>query len=112
MPLRTFLRCVALGLLDDVKAAVHEHTVGRLERAWLTATFPLVTERADDPRLWRASLRTAWKGVTSRHADALEYFVHMRRNVERTRRWAEMARRDSDLRMRAERAPERAGAVH
>jgi hypothetical protein len=86
MPLRTFLKCVALGVLDNVRAVVHEHTVGRLRRVWATATFPLVTERADDPKLWRASLRTAWGGLVHRHPDALDYFVFMRRNVEATRR--------------------------
>jgi hypothetical protein len=97
MPLRTFVKCVVLGLLDNAKVVAREHTVERARKVWLTATFPLVTDRANDPKLWRSCMRTAWRGLVHRHPDALDYFVTMRRNVESARR---PARRDTPAHVR------------
>ena len=85
--IRAFLTCVVLGVLDHVKVGVREHTVERARKVWLTATFPVVTNRANDPKLWRACMRTAWRGLVHRHPDALDYFVTMRRNVEAVKRF-------------------------
>jgi hypothetical protein len=79
-------------LATRVRAAVREHTVERVRKAVYVATFPLVTDRANQPALWRACARVAWKGLRSPHADALNYFVAMRRHVERGRAMATLAR--------------------
>jgi len=59
-----------------------QHTVGRVKAAWAVATFPAVTPKWYDLRVWRACGRLALKGLVHRDAFALLPFVNERFRVE------------------------------
>jgi hypothetical protein len=58
------------------------HTVGRVKAAWQVATFPAVTPKWFDLRVWRACARLALRGLVHRDAYALLPFVNERARVE------------------------------
>jgi hypothetical protein len=61
---------------------LYNHTVGRIRAAWAVATFPTVTQRWYDLRLWRSCGRLALTGLRHRDAFALLPFVNERARVE------------------------------
>lgn len=87
----TLFKILALTLYNAAAEVAHAHTVKRVRNAWLVATFPRVV-RPDSVRLWQKCIRVAVRGGLSRHADALEYFVVLREQVEEGRRFYAAAR--------------------
>lgn len=70
-------------LMRALYVILHAHTVGRARAAYKVATFPLVTDRAGDPKFWAACFRLARQGFFSLDPLALQTLVQTRAQVER-----------------------------
>jgi hypothetical protein len=76
-------------VIGVVLAVLRAHTVERLRAVVRVATFPLMTPRYHDPRLWRAWGRLAWRGLWHPRPDSLVPFLNVREQVIRTRQYVE-----------------------
>lgn len=91
----TVFKLVLGALWDHVRDRLRAHTVERVRKVVAVATYPLVTPRANDLKLWRSCARVAWRGLRSRHPEALDYFVALRERVEESHRFTRGAARSN-----------------